>query len=189
MLRWPIGTVSSRLARGRRLLRSRLERRGVLVPSAVVSSIWLAGTSAAVSLPLLESTISASLGSSAAHAVPALVLSLTHGVLRTMWIKKLVSNAAAVLLIGVMSGGLGVWAHWPSAASGESAARGRDGQALVAATVGSPAPDGGSASQVAALSQQPEPPAQSVHGLPADCPLSIAATAIHRMIDHVHGAP
>ena len=105
-----------------------------------------------------------------------------------MWIKKLVSNAAAIVLIGVTSGGIGVWAHWPNAASGKSAARGREGQTLVAATAGALAPDDGSASQVATASQQPEPPAQSIHGLPADCPLSIAATAIHRMVDHVHGA-
>jgi RNA polymerase sigma factor (sigma-70 family) len=189
MLRWPVGTVSSRLSRGRRLLRLRLERRGVLVSSAVFSSMWLAGTKAAVAAPLVESTISISVGASTSHAVPALVLSLTRGVLRTMWIRKLVSNSVAVLLIGVTSGSLGVWAHWPKAASGKSAAAQRSGQTLVAATAGSPSPDGGSASDAAPPSLQPEPPAESVHGLPADCPLSIAATAIHRMIDHVHGAP
>ena len=45
LLRWPIGTVSSRLSRGRRLLRSRLERRGLEVSPAMLSANWLAGHS------------------------------------------------------------------------------------------------------------------------------------------------
>ncbi len=38
LLHWPIGTVSGRLSRGRELLKSRLERRGLAVSSAVFSA-------------------------------------------------------------------------------------------------------------------------------------------------------
>ena len=56
LLRWPVGTVSGRLSRGRDLLRSRLERRGVAVPSAMLAANGLGGTPTVASLPLVEST-------------------------------------------------------------------------------------------------------------------------------------
>ena len=94
LLRWPIGTVSSRLSRGRRLLRSRLERRGVDVSSAVFLGNWLAGSPTTVAWPLIESTVTAATGG----AVRSLALSLTHGVLRTMMFRKTGSIAIAILL-------------------------------------------------------------------------------------------
>ena len=71
LLRWPVGTVSGRLSRGRDLLRSRLERRGVAVPSAVLSANWLIGTPTAVALPLLDSTMSAAIRFAAQCATSA----------------------------------------------------------------------------------------------------------------------
>jgi hypothetical protein len=91
------------------------------VSSAVLLSGWLAGTPTTVSTHLLESAISAAIGGATAKAVPALVFSLTQGVLRTMWIRKLCTNGLAILAIGATSGGLAVWAHWPSATTEESA--------------------------------------------------------------------
>ena len=44
-LGWPVGTVKSRLARGRARLRSRLIRRG-LAPSAVLAESMIAGETA-----------------------------------------------------------------------------------------------------------------------------------------------
>src|SRR4029079_19482846 len=59
LLRWPSGTVSSRLSRGRRLLRSRLERRGLEISTALLSANWLDGMPILVGSPLLESTLAA----------------------------------------------------------------------------------------------------------------------------------
>ena len=115
-LRWPVGTVSSRLSRGRQLLRSRLERRGLGVAPAMLAANWLAGTPGVPAASLLESTVTAAVGPASAKAVSALVLSLTHGVLRIMWLRKLRTIALCGPALGRDHGSLGVWAHWPSAA-------------------------------------------------------------------------
>ena len=106
LLRWPVGTVSSRLSRGRQLLRSRLERRGLAVSPAMFSANWLASTPNTVTIPLLESTVSSAIGFAAGQAVPTLILSLTQGVLTTMWLHKLRTISLAFLLIGTATGGL-----------------------------------------------------------------------------------
>ena len=50
-LGWPLGTVQSRLARGRQRLRARLARRG-LVPAAAVLMLPLASEAARAALPV-----------------------------------------------------------------------------------------------------------------------------------------
>ena len=148
LLRWPIGTVSSRLSRGRRLLRSRLERRGLEVSPAILSANWLAGPPTAIGPPLLESTVAAAIGSATAPEVSALVLSLTHGVLKIMWLRKLRTISLVALLVGGTTGGL-VWAHLPSSASKPSSL-GRGAIPASAPAEGvAPARDAGSAPQPA----------------------------------------
>ena len=80
------GTLSSRLARGRKMLRARLARRG-LAPGIL-------GAVVAVPAPLAAATVqnATHLISHAAGAVPAGVLALTEGVMKTMLTKwKLVA--------------------------------------------------------------------------------------------------
>ena len=70
MLHWPVGTVSGRLSRGRELLKSRLERRGLAVPSAILAgSSW----NLTQTLPesMVESTVTAATRFAAAESVSA----------------------------------------------------------------------------------------------------------------------
>jgi RNA polymerase sigma factor (sigma-70 family) len=101
-LRWPVGTVKTRLDKARGLLRSRLARRGVAllaagVAAAAVPPALLAGTTrAALSFAAGKATVGAS----------AQALALSTGVLRAMTLEKLKAVAAAVLAAAV-AGGLG----------------------------------------------------------------------------------
>jgi RNA polymerase sigma factor (sigma-70 family) len=110
LLKWPIGTVSGRLSRGRDLLRSRLERRGLEVSPAALTANWLAGTPTGVTLPLIDSTVGAAFPLAAAQAVSTSVLSLTEGVLNSMLLNKIKTTAFIVLLVGGVTAGAGVWA-------------------------------------------------------------------------------
>lgn len=97
ILDWPVGTVKSRQARGRRMIRDRLARRGVglAVAAAALDSVSRAA--------ILPTSISQAAGLGASPQV----LSLAQGVLRTMFWIKIRSLAAAVALVGLAAGGAG----------------------------------------------------------------------------------
>jgi len=109
-LGWPVGTVKSRLARGRERLRSRLSRRGLAAPTAgVVASALLAeSASAAVSKPLVGSTVRIAMQFTAhgAAGVVSSVATLSGKVLGDMIMRKARSFAAALLILPVVAFGV-----------------------------------------------------------------------------------
>jgi len=110
LLDWPVGTVSGRLSRGRDLLKSRLERRGLGVASALFPASWLNLTQPIPS-STVESTLTAAARFATAQSVSAAVLSLTQGVLRSMLLNKIKMTAALLLGFSLAATGAGVWAH------------------------------------------------------------------------------
>jgi RNA polymerase sigma factor (sigma-70 family) len=114
-LSWPQGTVAGRLARGRSLLARRLAGRGLVVPASLVAGAWAAyAASAAVPHGLIRSTVGfagavASGQGLLATAVPAKVIALTEGVIKTMFLTKL-KTLGMVLAAFVFLLGAGAWA-------------------------------------------------------------------------------
>jgi RNA polymerase sigma factor (sigma-70 family) len=101
------GTLSSRLSRGRRLLARRLAGRGQgLSAGAVVVLMSESGAPAAVPTSLLLCTVKAAAlvaaGEAAAAVAPAKVAAITEGVLHAMFLDKLKSFLALVLVALVL---------------------------------------------------------------------------------------
>ncbi|MFI5457513.1 MAG: sigma-70 family RNA polymerase sigma factor [Isosphaerales bacterium] len=117
-LGWPLGTVQSRLARGRKRLRARLARRG-LAPSAAVLVLPLSSEAAQAALPaaLANSTVRLALTIGAARAlaigmVPVAVMNLAKGAIRTMFVNKVLTTGMAALLAAwVIATGAAVYAY------------------------------------------------------------------------------
>jgi RNA polymerase sigma factor (sigma-70 family) len=131
----PVGTVRSRMARGRDLLRRRLTNRGY-VPSVVLLGLGLDGPShlltTAVPERLVAATVQAACAIGSMHAMktgavlaPALVL--TQGVVTSMKFAQLKWIGLGLLATGLSAGGAVVVAAMSAQSSGAA------GQAPVAA--------------------------------------------------------
>src|SRR5262245_55406534 len=109
-LKLPDGTLSSRLAAGRRLLAERLSRRGVTLSGGALAAALSGGAaSAQVAATPVVATAKAAVFVAAGHlaAVATPVAVLTRGVLRTMLMAKLkvvVGVALVVVALGPAAG-------------------------------------------------------------------------------------
>jgi RNA polymerase sigma factor (sigma-70 family) len=104
-LHWPVGTVRSRLARGREQLRGRIIRRG-LAPSAVLVEAVLQAETARIVIPsaLANATVRAAVHCASGNSVvtgviTTSVMSLIEGATNVMFISKLKTTALAFGLL------------------------------------------------------------------------------------------
>ena len=116
-LGWPVGTLQSRLARGRLRLRDRLQRRG-LAPSLVL----LSGKLAPIPPALIASTARAALAVAPGGKVAGLVATAVLGLLETttkgMLMTKLkLGTLALVMTCGIVGSGVGLSLQRPAVAT------------------------------------------------------------------------
>jgi RNA polymerase sigma factor (sigma-70 family) len=115
-LGWPLGTLQSRLARGRERLRGQLLRRGLVPSTALVAAFLSAeGANAAIPVALATSTTRMALQLAASNAAIAGVASasaafLTRGVLAAMFLHKLRIAMGATLVVALTAAGALGWA-------------------------------------------------------------------------------
>jgi RNA polymerase sigma factor (sigma-70 family) len=147
------GTISRRLTEARRLLRTRLTRRGVVLPVGLLAMALTEHTApAAVPAPLVTATVKAALASAAgAAAIPARVAALVEG-----GIRGLAAGKGKVALALLLAAGL-LWAG---------------------AAVFSRAAQAGKARESAPAEPRPAAPSQPTDKLPADVDFSIKGRVV-----------
>jgi RNA polymerase sigma factor (sigma-70 family) len=104
-LQIPQGTLSSRLARGKELLRDRLRGRGALVTALALGLVLSQPARAELTGNLIEVTVGAVCGGAASAPAAA----LAKGVMHVMFLKKLtyVVTVSVAVMLGVASLGVG----------------------------------------------------------------------------------
>jgi RNA polymerase sigma factor (sigma-70 family) len=120
----PEGTLSSRLAAGRRRLGRRLARRGItLSVGALAAGLGARAASAAVPAQLVQATVGSALaftaGVAAAGGTAAAVLTLSERVVRAMLLTRVKHALVLVLALALLGTGAGVL--WTGAAGREPA--------------------------------------------------------------------
>ena len=126
-----VGTVQSRLARGRERLRDRLVRRGIAPAAAGAAALAAEAEAAMMGVPArwVEATVRSGMGYAAGHAaagaVPAGVASLLSGVLKVMFLQKLKAVAGASAAVALVGVGVTWGQESPERQAGRSASRDR----------------------------------------------------------------
>jgi len=125
----PEGTLSSRLMRARKLLARRLARYGLALSGGALAAVLSEKTaSACVTGALAASTAKAAVLMAAgqaltAGAVPARVVALTEGVIKTMLLTKLRAFVAVAVVAFVGAGVIGLSYHTTAAEPSKAAAQ------------------------------------------------------------------
>lgn len=123
-LRVPEGTLSSRLARGKHMLRERLLRRGAAVSVLALGIILGPSAQASLAPALIHSTVQAAVRG----AVSAPVAALSQGVLHAMFVQQLKWVATLISVVCLSVGGLAVGWYALSADAGEQKAAAKSDQ-------------------------------------------------------------
>jgi RND family efflux transporter MFP subunit len=109
----PVGTVKSRLARGRQRLRDRLVRRGLTPDAGLLATLPVpAGPDALLPAALIDATAGAAARFLTARTIaPGSALFLAQGVLRSMFLLRWLKLASIILVLGTTASGLGLLAR------------------------------------------------------------------------------
>jgi RNA polymerase sigma factor (sigma-70 family) len=124
-LRWPVGTLRSRLARARDRLRHGLTRRGFALSGTAFAALLAPRSArASVSSLLCDSTTRAAMSFAVRHAAAGGTLfapaaALAQEVLRTMLVHKLKASALSLLLLATVAIGAAYYASGAFARSRE----------------------------------------------------------------------
>jgi Sigma-70, region 4 len=124
LLRWPVGTVKTRLAKARELLGHWLRCRGVVLSTATLASILMPPTSqAAMPAGTVSATLKAAMlvsaGSFGAAVISVRSLLLMEGALHAMFWTKIKLVTAVVLLAGVTGSGVAMFSYHSWGAEGD----------------------------------------------------------------------
>ncbi len=142
-LRCPVGTIKSRLSRGRERLRSRLIRRGVAPSAGLLASTLAAESASAMPTSLLNHTLIAATHDTLGQAATAGVISaeafaLAKGAIRSMGFFKLKVAAFAVLVLGLTAAGARTFIHKTTDSPDRKGANNNEARLLARANNGAP---------------------------------------------------
>jgi RNA polymerase sigma factor (sigma-70 family) len=119
------GTVGTRLARARQRLRHRLLRRGFDASALAAPRAVLAVPPAALVASTVQTLVRTANGAETAGLIPAHVAALTKGALRSMFLTRFSSTAAAAALaLGLLSGGAFLALRTPTGVAAEPSSAG-----------------------------------------------------------------